>query len=63
MCAIPQMDIKLGVLSASISWWTQKIPQCPLQRVGELFLGNLVKFQILVHLVKYLVKFQDLVLA
>jgi len=39
MCAIPQMDVKMGILSASISWWTLKIPRCHLQRVGDLSLA------------------------
>jgi len=30
------MDVQLGVPSASISWWTIKIPRCPSRRVGEL---------------------------
>ena len=34
--AVPRMDVEAGVPSAHISWWTVKIPWCPLQRVGEL---------------------------
>ena len=26
---LPQVDVKLGVPSSSISWWTLKIPWCP----------------------------------
>ena len=40
------MDVKLGVLSAGISWWTLKIPRCPLQRVGKLLQALWNKFQI-----------------
>ena len=36
VCAVPQMDVKMGVPSASISWWTLKIPRCPSWRWGEL---------------------------
>ena len=28
VCAVPRMDVKLGVLSAGISWWTLSIPRC-----------------------------------
>ena len=30
VCAIPWMVVKLHVLAADISWWTLKIPRCPL---------------------------------
>ena len=29
-CAVPRMGVEPGVASASMSWWTLKIPQCPL---------------------------------
>ena len=32
------MDVKLGVPSTDISWWTSKIPPCPLRRVLDLLL-------------------------
>ena len=39
VCAVPQMDVKLGVSSASIPWWMLKIPWCASQRVDELSLA------------------------
>ena len=46
-CAIPGMDIKLGVPSAGISWWTLKIPWCPSRKVGELSPAPWPNFKIL----------------
>ena len=36
VCAVPRMDVNLGIPSAGISWWTLKIPRCPSRRVSEL---------------------------
>jgi len=40
VCRPSDMDVKLGVSSAGITWWALKIQRCPLRRVGELLLAH-----------------------
>ena len=46
VCAVLQMDVKLDVPFAGISWWMWNIPRFPSWRVGELSPAPWNKFQI-----------------
>ena len=46
VCAVPRMDVKLGVLSASICWWTLKIPWVSFMKSRQAITVTLDKFEI-----------------